>query len=419
MHILVANNIYPPIQAGGAELIVSYLCEELVARGNRVTVVSTCGPEMEPHPIENRNGVEVIRFFPKNRYWSFARGRQAGVRTERTRLDRVRAGVDTARWHLTDAWNRDAARRLGAVLASARPDLLHSHVIDGMSASMWGQARQRGMPVVHTAHDYHLLCPRAFLLSKSWKICTQPMLACQAYRAWHIRTTAQVDLFTSPSRFLLDLHKQAGLRSAASMVLANGIPLSPVARPPYSARRARLLLLTRLTVEKGVRVVLDAMAALPADFPAELVIAGRGPLEPEVVAAAARDPRIRFLGYVQGEAKAEALAWADHLLLPSLWYENAPVVILEAAAHGLSLIASRIGGIPEFVREGRTGRLFQAGDPAALAEAILAAAADTAMLDGLAAEGRSLIADYTVDRMVDGFTEQYRQLVPQRALVAA
>jgi glycosyltransferase involved in cell wall biosynthesis len=142
-------------------------------------------------------------------------------------------------------------------------------------------------------------------------------------------------------------------------------------------------------------------------------------LEPEVVAAAARDPRIRFLGYVQGEAKAEALAWADHLLLPSLWYENAPVVILEAAAHGLSLIASRIGGIPEFVREGRTGRLFQAGDPAALAEAILAAAADTAMLDGLAAEGRSLIADYTVDRMVDGFTEQYRQLVPQRALVAA
>src|SRR5579872_7366312 len=92
LHILIANSIYPPIQAGGAELIVSYLAEGLAARGHRVTVVSTCGPEMEPYPIEHRNGVEVIRFFPDNRYWLFARdGRQ---------------GLDKLRWHLRDSWNR-------------------------------------------------------------------------------------------------------------------------------------------------------------------------------------------------------------------------------------------------------------------------------------------------------------------------
>jgi glycosyltransferase involved in cell wall biosynthesis len=410
MHLLIANNIYPPIMAGGAELIVSYLCEELVARGNRVTVVSTCGPEMEPHPIEHRNGVEVIRFFPKNRYWSFARGRQAGVRLAPTRFARAQASLNTARWHITDAWNKDAAIRLGEVLSAAKPDLLHTHVIDGMSASMWGEAKHRGIPVMHTAHDYHLLCPRAFLLSKSWKICSRPTVACRAYRAWHIRTTAQVDLFTSPSRFLLDVHRQAGLRSVKSTVLANGIPLTPVARPSRSTPRARFLLLSRLTIEKGVRVVLDAMAAVPPDFPMELAIAGRGPLEPEVLAAAARDRRIRVLGYVQGNAKSEALAWADHLLLPSLWYENAPVVVLEAAAYGLSLIASRIGGIPEFVREGVTGRLFDPGDPEALAQAMMAAPTDTAMMANLAAAGQTQIAQYTVARMVDGFTEHYRRL---------
>lgn len=69
MHILIANNIYPPIMAGGAELIVAELAEGLVRRGHKVTVVSTCAPESEPYPIEIRNGVEVIRFFPKNRYW--------------------------------------------------------------------------------------------------------------------------------------------------------------------------------------------------------------------------------------------------------------------------------------------------------------------------------------------------------------
>jgi glycosyltransferase involved in cell wall biosynthesis len=111
-----------------------------------------------------------------------------------------------------------------------------------------------------------------------------------------------------------------------------------------------------------------------------------------------------------GASKSEALAWADHLLLPSLWYENAPVVVLEAAAYGLSLIASRIGGIPEFVREGVTGRLFDPGDPEALAQAMMAAPTDTAMMANLAAAGQTQIAQYTVARMVDGFTEHYRRL---------
>lgn len=91
MHVLMVNNLYPPIMAGGAELIVAYLSEGLVARGHRVTVVSTCGPEMEPYAPEQRNGVDVIRFFPRNMYWSFAREGQP----------RHRRMI----WHLRDAWN--------------------------------------------------------------------------------------------------------------------------------------------------------------------------------------------------------------------------------------------------------------------------------------------------------------------------
>src|SRR6185437_5364590 len=113
MHILLVNNLYPPIMAGGAELIVAYLGEALAARGHRVTAVSTCGPEMEPYPVEQRNGVEVIRFFPRNVYWSFARQGQG-------RMNR-------ALWHMRDAWNRDAARRFRAVLAEKQPDMVHTH----------------------------------------------------------------------------------------------------------------------------------------------------------------------------------------------------------------------------------------------------------------------------------------------------
>jgi len=179
MHVMVANNIYPPIVAGGAELIVSYLCEGLARRGHRVTVVSTCGPQMEPYPNETRNGVEVIRFFPPNLYWSFDRSREPGIKKWL--------------WHARDAWNRQAGLRLRGIMETARPDLLHSHLIDGMSASIWARARCAGMRVIHTAHDYHLLCPRAFLLTSDWQLCSRPRLACRVYRKWHLSTLRRRD----------------------------------------------------------------------------------------------------------------------------------------------------------------------------------------------------------------------------------
>jgi glycosyltransferase involved in cell wall biosynthesis len=397
MHVMVANNIYPPIVAGGAELIVSYLCEGLARRGHRVTVVSTCGPQMEPYPAELRNGVEVIRFFPPNFYWSFERSREPGLKKWL--------------WHARDAWNLQAGSRLKAIIENARPHMVHTHLIDGISAAVWARARRAGVPVVHTAHDYHLLCPRAFMLSRDWRLCTQPSLPCKLFRGWHVATTRLIDVFASPSRFLLDMHEKAGLRAARRLVVPNGIPLPSDAAKVRAARpsdsRRRFLMLSRLTVEKGVRVVLDAVSRLPRDLEAEIVIAGKGPLEEEVRAAAASDPRIIFLGYIEREAKVEALSRAGYLLLPSLWYENAPVAIVEAAAYGLGVIGSDIGSIPEFVEEGRTGLLFPPGDAAALAALMTRVALDPAALPGLEARTEAFARRFAVEHMVDAYEELY------------
>jgi len=401
MHVLVVNNIYPPIMAGGAELVVADLCEDLVRRGHQVTAVSTCGPEMEPYPVETRAGVTVIRFFPRNVYWNFARqGQPKGSRLM---------------WHLRDAWNRDAAQRFRAILDRAPPSVVHTHLIDGLSASVWRRARRAGIPIVHTAHDYHLLCPRAFLLDRDWKICQRPSLGCRLYRSWHLRTAADVDLFVSPSRFLLDRHRQAGFAPRRAAVVRNGIPMSPDAARARETKaagdRPRFLLMCRLTVEKGPRVVLDAVSRLPRDLDFELTIAGRGPLEAEMRAAAANDPRIRFAGYVTGAEKVALLAAAGHLLVPSLWYENAPLAVIEAAAYGLSVLASRIGGIPELVREGRTGLLFEPGDAAGLAETMHGLATGRIALPGLAAASWELARDHTVERMSDAYLGHYHGLL--------
>ena len=401
----MVNNLYPPIMAGGAELVVADLSEGLVRRGHEVTAVSTCGPEMEPYPDETRNGVTVIRFFPKNVYWNFARDGQKPVR----RL----------MWHLRDAWNHDAARRFRAILDTAPVSVVHTHLIDGFSASIWRRARQASVPIVHTAHDYHLLCPRAFLLDRHWRVCRQPGLACRLYRSWHLRTAADVDLFVSPSRFLLDRHREAGLVPRREALVRNGIPIPADASRIRAARRrsgvCRFLLMCRLTVEKGVRVALRAAAALPPDVDFELVVAGRGALEREVREAAAADRRIRFAGYVSGEEKIALLGSADHLLVPSLWYENAPLAVIEAAAYGLGVLGSRIGGIPELVHEGSTGFLFEPGNVSALADIMGGLARGTMVPRGLAENSWELARARTVDRMVDEYVDQYRRLLAARS----
>jgi glycosyltransferase involved in cell wall biosynthesis len=397
MHVLMVNNLYPPIMAGGAELIVAYLSEGLVERGHRVTMVSTCGPDMEPYALEVRNGVEVIRFFPRNMYWSFTREGQPPVR----RL----------LWHLRDAWNRDAARRFRRIIRDSQPDIMHTHVIDGFSASIWRRAHKAGLKVVHTAHDYHLLCPRAFLLTRDWRICTRPSVFCRAFRSWHLGTTEHVDLFVSPSQFLLDRHQEAGLSVSATAVVRNGIPLPLAVEAPRRTGRLRFVLLCRLTVEKGVRVVLDAMARLPRELDMELVIAGRGPLESQVQQAAEADPRITFLGFVAGEVKHALLSDVNYLLIPSLWYENAPVAVIEAAAYRLGLIGSRIGGIPELVREGSSGLLFEPGDGVALANIMQRLASGDAGLENFDATARHIAERHTVTGMVDAYLDHYAELL--------
>jgi glycosyltransferase involved in cell wall biosynthesis len=160
-----------------------------------------------------------------------------------------------------------------------------------------------------------------------------------------------------------------------------------------------------------VRVVLDAMARLPRELDVELVVAGRGPLESVVQQAAAANPRITFHGFVSGDAKHALLSDADYLLIPSLWYENAPVAVIEAAAYGLGVIGSRIGGIPELIQEGRTGLLFEPGDAEALAGIVQRLARGELRLEQFDEVARETAERHTVSRMVDGYLGHYATLL--------
>jgi glycosyltransferase involved in cell wall biosynthesis len=142
-----------------------------------------------------------------------------------------------------------------------------------------------------------------------------------------------------------------------------------------------------------------------------LEIAGTGLLEGSVRETAARDSRVKYLGFISGQEKAEALSRAHCLLLPSLWYENAPVVIAEAISKGVGVVASDIGGIPEFVAQNRTGFLFPPGDSVALAELMLRLVRDRTLLTDCADHTRLVAPGHNVERMIGEYETHYTALV--------
>jgi len=402
--VVIVSNAYPPHVAGGAELVACYLAEGLAAGGCDVTVVTTCSRD-EGTADGVLNGVRVVRFFPNNLWWNFERFATGDRRSLPAKLV----------WNLRDTWNRDTGRRLGAVLDSVKPDVVHTHNLKGMSPIVWHTIARRGVPIIHTAHDYYLLCARGAMLRGDGTACDRRCALCRVYGQYYAACARPIDLLCSPSRFVLERHLEHGVgERARSAVVPNGIPLTPRHRPARAkGEKLRALFLGQLRREKGVHVLLDALAHLRDDVVVD--IAGRGELQPQVELAAGSRTGVTFHGYVAGAAKAALLDAADVLLFPSIWSENAPIAIAESLVSGMPVIGSDIGAIPEFVSDGVNGLLFRVGDPAALAQAVNSVAADAVLYEALCAGATASAGRYTVDTMVDRYRRLYETLAPQHA----
>jgi glycosyltransferase involved in cell wall biosynthesis len=206
-----------------------------------------------------------------------------------------------------------------------------------------------------------------------------------------------VDLFRAPSAFLRDRFVAWGLDAGRVRVLPNAVACGvPQGSETPRARRDRFAFFGNVARHKGVLVLLDA-AARTARAGADLRVALHGGLgwaeeafRAEFAAAlAAAAPTAQHLGpYERGEALGLMRA-ADWIVVPSLWWENAPLVILEARAAGRPVICSGIGGMAELVVDGVDGLHVPPGDAAALAETMAAAAADPALWARLAGAARA------------------------------
>ena len=226
-------------------------------------------------------------------------------------------------------------------------------------------------------HDYKLVCP-AYLLRRGEQICedcaggrfwrasqhrclkdslTKSFLAtCESYLHHRLLNSyASVSMFVAPSRFLLEKLRTMGFQGPM-VNLPHFSRLEDVSRP-HPPCDGSVVYFGRLSAEKGLVTLIDAVKNIPVT----LKLIGTGPLEVELKEKCRREgiKNVVFTGYQKKEELAAELRSALFCILPSEWYENLPMSILEAFALGKPVIGARIGGIPELVKDHVTGLTFE------------------------------------------------------------
>jgi len=286
-------------------------------------------------------------------------------------------------------YNKSAYKILNSLLDVYKPDIAHLHLFYGdLSASILKSLRERKIPVVLSVHDYRLICPANSLLDSCSNICERcrnkayyqcltnrclegnffysGVLALEGYvRKYWIDSLDYIDRFIFVSSFAQQKHIEFDNRfSAKSSQLYNFTDVESYS--PASEKGDYFLFFGRLVKEKGLTTLLNAVK----DLDVKLMIAGAGPLEEEVINLSEKHRNITFLGYQSGGKLKELIRRATFIVVPSEWYENNPMTIIEAYSMGIPVIGARIGGIPEIVIDNKTGFLFESRNERDLADAI-------------------------------------------------
>ena len=289
----------------------------------------------------------------------------------------------------------EAARKLEALIKAEKPDIAQVHLIWGqLTGSILPILRRYNIPVIFTIHEYRIVCPAYTFRNGKGEVCEQcqgkyfykcftnkcckgsyglsiMMAAEQYFRNAFLNPAIYVDGFVYVSQFAKNKLEQymPVLKDKPNIVLYNLADNIKQSVCCEERKDKYYLFFGRLSYEKGIKTLISAFEEVPQ---CKLKIAGTGPLESEMKSYVCQKNlnNVEFLGYLSGKSLRDLVEDAYFIIIPSEWYENNPMTIIEGYAVGVPVIGARIGGIIEIVDEGKTGYLFESGNKDELVELI-------------------------------------------------
>lgn len=279
-------------------------------------------------------------------------------------------------------YSRDALKRLEKLIAESRPDIAHLHIYYGkLTSSILGVIKRHKIPIVQTLHDYKTICPVYTLVrdSQSCELCSAGnywrairykcnrsslvrsiVSSSESYLSYMLGSVRNIDRFIAISDFQRKKLISRGLPDSRTSTIHNFVSTNLISAT-VSCRAEHFLYFGRIEKEKGIYTLVEAAARIK-EFP--LIIAGTGK-DAEGLKGRIRELGAKHINFVGFKSSSELQTLIDNALcvvVPSEWYEPFGLVLLEALARGKSVIASRIGAIPEIIQDGINGLLFEPSD---------------------------------------------------------
>lgn len=296
---------------------------------------------------------------------------------------------------LCSIWNIGSAKTVRKKIKEFKPDVVHVHNWHFASGPLiFRKISQLGIPIVHTVHNYRLLCPSAILLHKGslftnslretfpWKAVREKVYRSSIFQTFwlgfvvwfhkEIGTWKKIDAYVCLTPFAITLFQQSnfGVLKDRFTVKPN-FTIAPKVSQLLIAREEHFLFVGRLSEEKGIETLLKAFKELPF----LLKIAGDGPLKELVLNSTKQSNNISYLGSLSTEKVTEELQKTQALIFPSVCYEGMPMTILEAFSTTTPVIASNLGAMTSLISSESNGFHFEPGNINDLRETVIKFAA--------------------------------------------
>lgn len=333
----------------------------------------------------------------------------------------------------------EAKKKIERLIKEQKPDIAHLHNIHHqISPSVLHSLKRFKIPIVLTLHDYKMACPSYSMICNEeicWacrdgmyyycflKRCSKgsqikSLLNTVEMYLHHkiLRIYKLVDIFISPSRYLKNKLEAMGFRGNI-IYLPNFIDSEKII-PRYDWDEKSIVYIGRLSKEKGL---FDLIGAVKNIKGITLKIIGEGPLEEGIrnkISIEGID-NVVLLGYKRGEDLRAEIKRSMFIILPSKCLENNPMSIMEGFALGKPAIGSRIGGIPELIRDNVTGLTFEPGNPEDLRMKIEYLASNPDKIIEMGKNARLLVEqELNAERHYEKLIEIYNQAINSKAQTA-
>lgn len=341
-------------------------------------------------------------------------------------IDFKNAGLtEKIKYSLKTIYSKEAAKKIGKVIEAFEPDIVHLNNINfQLTPSIIYEIKKHCIPIVQTVHDVQIACPNHRMYNEATeKICSacsggkfinctknkcvhgsslKSLIASIESYYYHAKNTYNlVDAYICPSQFMADTIIKAGVSKEKTAVIHNYCN-SYGQLPPKQKNPGYVLYFGRLSIEKGIKTLIDVCKELP-DI--HFVFAGTGNLEKLCQGI----DNVKCVGFKSGDELNTLIRNAKFTVCPSEWYENCPMSIIESLSLGTPVIGSDLGGTSELIIPGKTGYIFKAYDKTDLKNKILNLYSKQGLIDEMS-ENCIALSSNTIEKYTERLLDIYNSV---------